>query len=395
MDGDVTVKSEFGHGSVFTATITQTYAQGASIGVIGADSSAVDKPDKVRFVAPSARILIADDIQTNLLVAEGLLSPYKLRIDTCLTGTDAVRMTRENRYDFILMDHMMPEMDGIEATAAIRAIEGEYFKHVPIIALTANAILGMREMFLENGFDDYLTKPIEISKLHEIMKRWIPKEKREKPEHKIGTTPPENGMDLRVEGLDTARGIAFTGGTEERYRRVLELYCRDASERLEIMRQSPDEDDMSLFTTHAHALKSASASIGAEAISKEAARLEELGKSRDIAEIRKYIDDFRDGLGETIREIQEALKLIEHEDVKDESGQLDESLLPKLKRLKDALEGEQIGEVDKIIEEFNGLSTPKDIKKELSSVSDYVLTSELKGAVEIVDRLLQKLRGTL
>jgi CheY-like chemotaxis protein len=128
--------------------------------------------------------MIVDDIQTNLMVAEGLLSPYKLQIDTCLTGTDAVRMTKENRYDFIFMDHMMPGMDGIEATAAIRAIDGEYFKHVPIIALTANAILGMREMFLENDFDDYLTKPIEISKLNEIMKRWIPKEKREEPEHK-------------------------------------------------------------------------------------------------------------------------------------------------------------------------------------------------------------------
>jgi CheY-like chemotaxis protein len=133
----------------------------------------------VRFTAPDARALIVDDIEINLDVVEGLLSPYNIAIDRASGGAEAARLAQQNRYDLVLMDHMMPDMDGIEATAAIRAWEeAQHEKAVPIIALTANAISGMKELFLEKGFNDYISKPIEIAKLEEIMSRWIPSEKR-------------------------------------------------------------------------------------------------------------------------------------------------------------------------------------------------------------------------
>jgi signal transduction histidine kinase/CheY-like chemotaxis protein len=133
----------------------------------------------VRFTAPDARVLIVDDIEINLDVVEGLLSPYNIAIDRASGGAEAARLAQQNRYDLVLMDHMMPDMDGIEATAVIRAWEeSQHEKNVPIIALTANAISGMKELFLEKGFNDYISKPIEIAKLEEIMSRWIPPEKR-------------------------------------------------------------------------------------------------------------------------------------------------------------------------------------------------------------------------
>jgi CheY-like chemotaxis protein len=132
------------------------------------------KDKDTRFTAPDAHILIVDDIPTNLKIAEKLLAPYGMRVSVCTGGAEAIRLTRENRYDIIFMDHMMPEMDGVEATGAIRALPDDYFKTVPIIALTANAVTGMREMFLENGFSDYLAKPIEINNLKEMIRRWIP-----------------------------------------------------------------------------------------------------------------------------------------------------------------------------------------------------------------------------
>jgi CheY-like chemotaxis protein len=132
----------------------------------------------IRFTAPEARILIVDDIATNLDVAAGLLSPYKVQIDSAFGGLEAVKLVLEHRYDMVLMDHMMPDMDGIEATEEIRKCGGAYFKTLPIVALTANAVSGMKEMFLEKGFNDYLSKPIEIPKLNEIIERWIPKETR-------------------------------------------------------------------------------------------------------------------------------------------------------------------------------------------------------------------------
>jgi len=143
-----------------------------------------------RFTFPGARLLVVDDISTNLKVALGLLSPYKAEVDTCMNGLQAIEFVKRSieekrRYDMVFMDHMMPEMDGIEATAAIRKFETENDapggdgKQIPIIALTANAVVGMREMFVEKGFNDFLAKPIDINKLDEMLNLWIPKEKRE------------------------------------------------------------------------------------------------------------------------------------------------------------------------------------------------------------------------
>ncbi|MCL2042760.1 MAG: ATP-binding protein [Treponema sp.] len=136
-----------------------------------------------RFTIPTARLLVVDDLATNLKVAEGLLAPYGAVVETCLSGAEAIELIKSRAgsgegYDLVFMDHMMPEMDGIEATAAIRAWE-QGRSEVPIIALTANAVSGMREMFLEKGFNDFLAKPIDVSKLYESLDRWIPKEKRE------------------------------------------------------------------------------------------------------------------------------------------------------------------------------------------------------------------------
>ena len=142
----------------------------------------------LRFTIPGARLLVVDDIATNLKVAKGLLALYQANVDTCLSGIQAIEMIKQKEYDLILMDHMMPGMDGIEATAAIRTWEKEKAQgkggqpegRIPIIALTANAISGMKEMFLGNGFDDFLGKPIDVSQLDEILARWIPKEKQGK-----------------------------------------------------------------------------------------------------------------------------------------------------------------------------------------------------------------------
>jgi CheY-like chemotaxis protein len=135
-----------------------------------------------RFTAPDARILIVDDIVTNLKVAQGLLLPYKMQVDLCKSGKMAIEAIRANKYDLVFMDHKMPEMDGIEATLIIRELgKGEpYFRDLPIVVLTANAISGTREVFLENGFNDYLSKPIDTIKLSLVLEKWLPKEKQRK-----------------------------------------------------------------------------------------------------------------------------------------------------------------------------------------------------------------------
>ncbi len=130
-----------------------------------------------RFSAPSARILIVDDISTNLKVVEGLMLPYKMQMDLCISGSAAIEAVKKHPYDLVLMDHMMPQMDGIEATKLIREMG---YAELPIIALTANAISGIKEMFLASGFNDFLSKPIDTIKLNAVLAKWIPKEKQEK-----------------------------------------------------------------------------------------------------------------------------------------------------------------------------------------------------------------------
>jgi CheY-like chemotaxis protein len=141
----------------------------------------------VRFTAPDANILVVDDVITNLKVAKGLLAPYKMQVALCKSGMSAIDAVKANRYDLVFMDHRMPGMDGIEATEHIRALdvpvpagaEDRYFQKVPIIALTANAVSGTKEMFLQNGFNDFLSKPIDTIKLNAVLEKWIPKGKRQ------------------------------------------------------------------------------------------------------------------------------------------------------------------------------------------------------------------------
>ncbi|MDR2112038.1 MAG: response regulator, partial [Candidatus Accumulibacter sp.] len=172
MGGDITVASEYGKGSTFTATLTQTVSDWKPMGNMTDMPARRAEAQRVTFIAPDTDVLIVDDFPSNLLVAEGLLVPYKMRVFTCMNGREAVELVRERPFDLVLMDHMMPEMDGVEATHAIRAMREERGRTMPIVALTANAVSGMKEMFLENGFNDFLSKPIDVPKLDAVLKKW-------------------------------------------------------------------------------------------------------------------------------------------------------------------------------------------------------------------------------
>ncbi|MDR3353909.1 MAG: response regulator [Synergistaceae bacterium] len=389
MGGDVSVSSVFGKGSVFTATLLQKVLDGGPLGEL--DELASDfgetRDFRIGFTTPEARILIVDDIETNLKVAGGLLAPYKAALDLCGSGAKAVRMTREGVYDLIFMDHMMPDMDGIETTAAIRATPGEYFKTVPIIALTANAVSGMKEMFLDSGFNDFLSKPIEISKLNEIMVKWIPADKRRTsaPEEKRGAalqTP-----EMKIEGLDTARGLAMTGGTMEGYIKVLELYCRDAAKRMELMRNAPDESGVASFITQVHALKSASASIGAAEVSRLASELESAGKNSDMEYIRGNLGVFLENLSATTERIKIALT----EKTADASEERCSSPGESLRLLRKALVSENVRDADKILAGLNRETLDAVTRESLSRISDFMLIGEFEEAALTADSLVKRL----
>jgi len=220
---------------------------------------------------------------------------------------------------------MMPEMDGIETTAAIRELEmsneelGIKTKQVPIIALTANAVVGMKEMFIENGFNDFLSKPVDVSKMDEILNRWISKEKRE--EYSLRPLRQAQGSDALIEpvemsqpqslvpiqGVDTAKGVAMLRGNLDTYKKVLFMFCKEADERIPKLQIMPEADTLSAFILHVHSLKSVSASIGAHEVSTNAAGLEAAGKASDMAFIREHLPGFTVLLAEQVKNIRTVL----------------------------------------------------------------------------------------
>jgi len=239
----------------------------------------------VRFCAPQARVLIVDDINTNLKVAQGLLSPYKMQIDLCASGPKAIDAVNKNRYDLVFMDHMMPGMDGVEATRRIRECEGVYFKELPIIALTANAVSGMKEMFLTNGFSDFISKPIDVVRLNTVLEKWIPKDKKEAAADKAGIEK-KRSAEITLEGVDVPLGLNRMGGNQEIYLRSLEVFGNDIQEKLEQIKSSLETNDVALYATYVHGLKGAAAAIGAIALSESARELEMAAKQGD----RAFID---------------------------------------------------------------------------------------------------------
>jgi signal transduction histidine kinase/CheY-like chemotaxis protein len=357
----------------------------------------------IRFTYPQARLLIVDDIPTNLKVAEGLLAPYNTKIDTALNGSRAIELVKHHAYDIVFMDHMMPEMDGIEATAHIRAWEAgqeENRRQIPIIALTANAISGMREMFIEKGFNDFLAKPIDISKLDDVLNRWIPKEKREKGKEQTAKLPETEseaqGSDkksLTIPGVNIETGIAMTGGTMELYRQVLHLFRKDAEERLSLLQAIPNSDALGGFVTQVHALKSASASIGAAEVSSRAEELEAAGKTADIDFIREHLPSFTEQLAALISGIKtwESGQNIS-------GGELDHAaaITPLLQELATALEAEAAGDIDRLLDDLKRQAASSSqtmdtkTKESLEKIADNVLMTEFEKAAEIVHSLLKK-----
>jgi CheY-like chemotaxis protein len=389
MGGDITAESEYGKGSVFTATITQSCKDFTPLGTIAENAYARKENRAAHFIAPDARILIVDDIATNLKVAEGLLAFYKMEIHSCMSGEQAIEMVQAHEYDLVLMDHMMPGMDGIEATARIRALPGERFRSLTIIMLTANAIAGMREMFLSKGLDDYLAKPIEIAKLNELMDKWIPCDKKLKavPVEQAEESP---AFHLKIGGLDTAAGLTATGGTEKGYLKVLELYRRDAAERLKFLRDfaaSPDEKSISLFITQVHALKSASTSVGATEISRLAAWLEQAGRSGELTIIREQLGQFCEKLSTMGDSIEAALAQFGSA-----SGQGDlecESLRRILHRLLETLQTEDLDGMDAALQAAQSLPLDKETRGEVFRVTELLLLADFEQAAEIVGALLR------
>ncbi|MCL2183681.1 MAG: ATP-binding protein [Chitinispirillia bacterium] len=280
MGGSITVESEYGKGSTFRITVKQKAVECPPIGTELADhlrtftftgDRQAAKQNILREPMPYGSVLVVDDVDTNLYVAVGLLTPYQLKIDTAESGFAAVRKAESgNTYDVIFMDYMMPGMDGIEATRQIRALG---YRGV-IVALTANALVGNEEMFARNGFDGFISKPIDIRYLNNTLNKFV----RDRHPEEAGKWMPA-----------TEAGAQQTKTIDPR---LAKIFCGDAKTSIGILRESLSAGDIKLFTIKAHAMKSALANVSEPDASLKAAALEKAGQSGDAEYISANLEKF-------------------------------------------------------------------------------------------------------
>ncbi|MDR3224677.1 MAG: transporter substrate-binding domain-containing protein [Clostridiales Family XIII bacterium] len=406
MGGTIEIESAYGQGSVFTIRIRQGYVSDVVIGEDVANSLmgfrySEQKRDflskRIHLQLPYARVLIVDDVATNLDVAKGLLKPYGLQTDQVMSGQKAIELIREEAvtYNAIFMDHMMPEMDGIEATRIIREEIGtDYAKNIPIIALTANAIIGSEQMFLDHGFNAFIPKPIDVMQLDGVLRQWVRDkaldeewarrqsemgmpggiDRREESERRSNEDR-RSGYDRRdaaarpVDGIDMQRGIERFGGDKDSFFDVLQSYCRNTPALLDRLRaicggsdefgdsgisgdagsSEISEADLSEYAIAVHGIKGSSYAICADSVGKDAEALERAAKASDDSYLRvhgavflekaeKLIDDLRAFVDELATEEHREKPLLDRPDP------------DILLRLKTACESYDADGVDKAIE---------------------------------------------
>ena len=351
-----------------------------------------DNESIVRFTAPTARVLVVDDIITNLKVTEGLLLPYEMKVDLCKNGMTAIEMVRDTHYDMVFMDHMMPEMDGIEATAHIRALgdEGSYYKTMPIIALTANAVSGTREMFYENSFNDFLPKPIDTIQLNAVLERWLPKEKQESPKAKTRAYSTADvyqaNESIKIDGLDTKRGLSIVRGSFEKYVKMLTVFYKDAVEKIGEIRLCLERADLPLYTINVHALKGACANIGADRLSEAAKSLEMAGRGGDLNYIHGNNEDFLIDFEVFLNKVNEVIIKNEAENLK---GSIDmEFLMTWLVVLKNALCAFDSVMIKKAAGELEKFTYEEEPGAIVESILNNVLIGGYDEAITLIDSLL-------
>jgi len=309
MNGSISVESEYGKGSAFTMKIPQRIVDETPIGdnivrdLEGFHYKDIHNIDGLRLVRnhmPYGKILVVDDVETNLDVAKGLLLPYGLSVDTASSGKEAISKIKvfsegdaASGYDLVLMDHMMPGMDGIEAVRIIRnEVKGDYGKTVPIVALTANALTGNEEMFLAKGFNAFIAKPIDIVQLDAVLNTWVRDRKSVEVLKQAEMTAPVientgyNILDgVQIEGIDLVRGKKKYNN-DAAYLDILRSWHKHTPALLEKMR-NPYFENLPEYAITVHGIKGASLGICADEISGKAEELERYAKSGNIGKVQE------------------------------------------------------------------------------------------------------------
>ena len=353
-----------------------------------------------QFIAPDAKVLVVDDNLMNLKVVEGLLRRYRIRISPASSGEEALGLIESREFDFVFMDHMMPGMDGIECFHRIRAKQSPdgYFQRVPIIALTANAIAGSREMFLSEGFNDFVAKPIDNAILDHVLRTYIPENKQITEEEEAGSPvqrepAPEEEPDpfMAMEGIDMKTALAYCGGSREDFADLARIYLQTGIRYEKELRTHYENGDWRQYAVIAHAVKSTSRTLGAGKLSDLAYRCEMAAKDDNSALVDQY---HKAMLGEyaRVRGVFANNPLIAVSADGEDQTQREPFSQEEWKRVKDkmitVLETFETGAYEELLEEYASRSLDDlPLAVRLKDVTEKVQEFDFDAALRVLDQI--------
>lgn len=287
--------------------------------VLNGDNSNLDYSSTKRrekFIAEGTNVLVVDDNLINLEVIKGLLAYYKIDVTVASGGMEGIDRIRERDFDLVLLDYMMPEVDGIETLKRIRAMEDDYLKKIPVVALTANAVSGAREMFINEGFQDYISKPIDMDKLEYVLMEYLP--------HTIieetALSEPEDDREIYIEGIDTLMGIKNCNGNFDNYINILRVVVIEGREKINLIMKYFREKDYERYIIEVHGVKGAMASIGAKELSTTAKMHEFAGKELNYDYIEQNINEFMLQYKTLLESIERSVSALDFEDSDEEKN---------------------------------------------------------------------------
>ncbi len=346
--------------------------------------------DVLCFMAPEAKLLIVDDHEMNLKVAKGLLEPLRVQIDIAENGKEAIDKILKKQYDLVFMDHMMPVMDGVEATRALRKIEDDYIQKLPIIALSANATTEARELFANNGFSDFVPKPIQLKELCGCIRKWLPAELvvTEGIEALLLETDTEKDSDeLVIEGLDVKEGIQ-NSGTKELFLSLLGDFYKLIDSKSTKVENCLRDGMIRDYTIEVHALKSTARMIGAMELSEKFYRLEQLGNAED----EKTLALETPTVLELYRSYKSILQPFATANEQEKTKVSIDEMIGELETLKKAMDSFDLDGADAAMHQLEGFLFPENLQSRVEELSAFVADVAMEDVMNLADELVRELQ---
>lgn len=395
MQGTIKVESVYGEGSTFIVEIQQKIADARSLSEVPEPEARKEMPLEP-FTAKGCKVLVVDDNLINRKVARSFLQTYGLEIIEAESGMEAIELVHRTQFDIIFMDHMMPMMDGIEAVQIIRRDCGENGRLPVVIALTANAMEGVRENFLANGFQDFITKPIDRRAMHMALLKWIPEENRVAGGSWMDNLQANNDIfqKITIEGIDTDEMAVHYSGSLEEYNELLALYCLDGQRKLKVLQELWEERDYEGYGIEVHALKSASANVGAMRVSSRAKEQEKAVNRGDLTFVDSHASKLLAEYEEQLGHIQDYLE----KNRKEESINVIKKTIEKAELLQemesalDSLEDFQAKECAHKIEGLLECQLETDTEAALEKVKEQLKLYEDEAAEQMLRELIERIR---